>query len=122
MLVRISEPTSKAESARVVNEIRVASASLRTMFRALQRAQVRDYRAQAATACSTHAASHGDVSLVLHEVITLYFEAEKKDELHKVGYSKERRVQPPIVVGLLVDRNGFPLGIGFEGNRAETRR
>ncbi|MDF3313765.1 IS1634 family transposase, partial [Rhodococcus sp. T2V] len=35
--------------------------------------------------------------------------------------SKERRVDPQIVVGLLVDRTGFPLEIGcFEGNKAET--
>lgn len=41
--------------------------------------------------------------------------------LRKVGYSKERRVDPQIVVGLLVDRTGFPLEIAcFEGNKAET--
>jgi transposase len=35
--------------------------------------------------------------------------------------SKERRIDPQIVVGLLVDRAGFPLQIGcYEGNRAET--
>jgi transposase len=52
---------------------------------------------------------------------TLYFEAEKEDGLRKVGYSKERRVDPQVVVGLLVDRHGFPLEIGcFAGNRAET--
>lgn len=52
---------------------------------------------------------------------TLYFEAEKEDDLRKVGYSKERRVDPQIVVGLLVDRHGFPLEIGcYEGNKAET--
>ncbi|MCV0010166.1 IS1634 family transposase, partial [Mobiluncus mulieris] len=59
----------------------------------------------------------------------LYFEAECEDEdsgenqgLRKVGYSKERRVDPQIVVGLLVNRGGFPLEIGcFEGNKAETK-
>ncbi|MEV0288890.1 IS1634 family transposase [Kribbella sp. NPDC050820] len=35
--------------------------------------------------------------------------------------SKERRVDPQVVVGLLVDRGGFPLEIGcWEGNKAET--
>ena len=35
--------------------------------------------------------------------------------------SKERRVDPQIIVGLLVDRHGFPLEIGcWEGNKAET--
>ena len=58
---------------------------------------------------------------MLYDVTTLYFEAEKEDRLRKVGYSKERRVDPQIVVGLLVDRAGFPLEIGcFEGNKAET--
>ncbi len=61
------------------------------------------------------------MSLVVYDVTTLYFEADKEDEFRKVGYSKERRVDPQIVVGLLVDRHGFPLEIGcFEGNKAET--
>src|SRR5579872_3866534 len=49
-----------------------------------------------------------------------YFEAEHEDGLRKVGYSKERRVDPQIVAGLLAGRQGFPLEIGcFEGNKAE---
>jgi transposase len=105
----------------VLNEVGVASASLRTMFRALRRAQERAYRGQIAAACFNHAFGSGDVSLVLYDVTTLYFEAESEDDLRKVGYSKERRVDPQIVVGLLVDRRGFPLEIGcFEGNKAET--
>jgi hypothetical protein len=103
VLARIIEPTSKADSVRVLKEVGVASASLRTMFRALQRAQKRDYRGQIATACFNHALAAGEVSLVLYDVTTLYFEAEKEDEgekgLRKVGYSKERRVDPQIVVG-----------------------
>ena len=52
---------------------------------------------------------------------TLYFEAEREDDLRRVGYSKERRVDPQIIVGLLVDRAGFPLQVGcWEGNKAET--
>ena len=121
VLARIIEPTSKADSVRVLNEVGVAAVSLRTMFRSLQRAQERDYRSKIATACFDHAVTNGDVSLVLYDVTTLYFEAENEDELRKVGYSKERRVDPQIVVGLLVDRRGFPLEIGcFEGNKAET--
>ncbi|HET6685100.1 MAG TPA: IS1634 family transposase [Jiangellaceae bacterium] len=121
VLARIIEPTSKADSLRVLEEIGVAHASLRTMFRSLQRAAAGGYRDQIAAACFTHAAAGGDVSLCLYDVTTLYFEAENEDELRKVGYSKERRVDPQIVVGLLVDRAGFPLEIGcWEGNTAET--
>ena len=54
-------------------------------------------------------------------VTTLYFEAEREDDLRKVGYSKERRVDPQVIVGLLVDRAGFPLQVGcWEGNKAEA--
>ena len=121
VLARIIEPTSKADSVRVLNEIGAPTVALRTMFRSLQRAAERDYRATIATACFEHAMTTGDVSLVLYDVTTLYFEAESEDQLRKVGYSKERRVDPQIVVGLLVDRRGFPLEIGcFEGNKAET--
>ena len=87
----------------------------------LRRAREGTYRDQIATACFNHVLSSGDVSLVLYDVTTLYFEADKEDELRKVGYSKERRVDPQIVVGLLVDRHGFPLEIGcYAGNQAET--
>ena len=121
VLARLVEPTSKADSVRVLGDLGVAHVSLRTMFRSLQRAEERDYRGTIATACFTHALSSGDVSLCLYDVTTLYFEAENEDELRKVGFSKERRVDPQVVVGLLVDRGGFPLEIGcYEGNKAET--
>ena len=121
VLARIVEPTSKADSLRVLDELGVEHASLRTMVRTVKRAGSGGYRDQVATACFAHAARNGDLSLCLYDVTTLYFEAEREDDLRKVGYSKERRVDPQVVVGLLVDRHGFPLEIGcFEGNTAET--
>ena len=122
VIARIVEPTSILDTGRVLTDLGRKPASERTMRRTLARAQDRGYRDQIATACFEHAVSSGDVSLVLYDVTTLYFEAEKEDDLRRVGFSKERRVDPQIVVGLLVDRHGFPLEIGcFEGNQAETR-
>ena len=121
VIARIVEPTSLLDIDRVLAEMGRVSASHSTRKRTLRRAHAGGYRDQIATACFTHAATHGDVSLVLYDVTTLYFEADKEDDLRKVGYSKERRVDPQVVVGLLVDRNGFPLEIGcWEGNKAET--
>src|SRR5262249_61194970 len=38
------------------------------------------------------------------------------------GFSKERRLEPQITIGLLTDQSGFPLMVSaFEGNRAETK-
>jgi transposase len=59
---------------------------------------------------------------VLYDVTTLYFEIQEEDDYRKPGMSKERRLEPQIIIGLLVDQNGFPLGLhSFEGNKAETK-
>ncbi|WP_134772099.1 IS1634 family transposase [Ornithinimicrobium flavum] len=121
VIARVVEPTSLLDVARVLGDLGQEAASYKTMGRTLARAQERGYRDLVAGACFEHAVSTGDVSLIMYDVTTLYFEAEKEDDLRKVGYSKERRVDPQIVVGLLVDRGGFPLEIGcFEGDKAET--
>ena len=121
VIARIVEPTSLLDIDRVLAELGRVSVSLSTRKRTLRRAHAGGYRDQIAAACFEHASTSGDVSLLLYDVTTLYFEADKEDDLRKIGYSKERRVDPQIVVGLLVDRHGFPLEIGcFEGNKAET--
>ena len=121
VLARVVEPTSLLEASRVLSDLGQTPASYATMKRALTRVVTGAFRDEIALLCFDHAATAGDISLILYDVTTLYFEAEKEDGLRKVGYSKERRVDPQIVVGLLVDRRGFPLEIGcFEGNTAET--
>ncbi|TAM72092.1 MAG: IS1634 family transposase [Microbacteriaceae bacterium] len=123
VLARIVEPTSKADTLRVLAELGVAGPSLRTVFRSLARCVERDYRGRLATACVAHSArtAAGRAALILYDCTTLYFEAENEDRFRKVGMSKERRVDPQIQVGLLVDPAGFPLEVHcFEGNTAET--
>ena len=121
VIARVVEPSSLLDAGRVLADLGRVPASYATMKRTLGRAGVGKYRGQVATLCFARAATSGDISLVLYDVTTLYFEAEKEDDLGKVGYSNQRRVDPQIVVGLLVDRGGFPLEIGcFAGNKAET--
>jgi Transposase DDE domain len=121
VIARIVEPTSKADAARVLTDLGADTVSYKTIQRHLGKVNTGKYRDAVAGRCFAHAADRGGLSLLLYDVTTLYFEAENEDDLRKVGYSKERRVDPQIVVGLLVDRTGFPLEIGcFEGNTAET--
>lgn len=120
-LARVIEPTSKADTVRVLTEIGAPAPGVRTLFRALARCEQRDYRGQLAVACLAHATRGGALGLILYDVTTLHFEAQDEDALRKVGMSKERRVDPQVQVGLLVDRSGFPLEVHlFEGNTAET--
>ena len=63
----------------------------------------------------------GPTSLVLFDVSTLYLETDAGDGFREPGFSKERRLEPQITIGLLSDAAGFPLMVeAFEGNRAET--
>jgi hypothetical protein len=56
-------------------------------------------------------------SLALHDVPTLYFETDAGDGFREPGFSKERRLEPQITIGLLTGESGFPLMVNaFEGN------
>ena len=58
---------------------------------------------------------------MLFDVSTLYFETDAGDGFREPGFSKERRLEPQITLGLLTDAAGFPLMVeAFEGNKAET--
>ena len=92
VIARVVEPTSLLDVDRVLAELGQKAVSLSTRKRTLRRAHQGSYRDQVATACFTHAATDGDVSLVLYDVTTLYFEAEHEDELRKVGYSNYAEV------------------------------
>jgi len=118
-VARIVEPTSKLDSIRVLGELGIRRLSKNRLYRCLGQITTRDYRTILVNHCFTHAASN--ITLVLYDVTSLYFEAQEEDDYRKSGMSKERRLEPQIIVGLLVDQHGFPLGLhSFEGNTAET--
>lgn len=122
VLARVIEPTSKADTVRVLAEIAVTSPHGVTFMRCLKRVIERDYRSVIAQACHRHATRGGSLAVVLYDVTTLHFEVDREDTLRKVGMSKERRVDPQVTVGLLTTAAGFPLEVDlFEGNKAETK-
>lgn len=143
VLARIIEPTSKLDSLRVLTEAGVDPPSYRTVKRRLRVYAGADqseegggddtdtgqagvdgaggrWRSRLAQSCAEHVRL-GPTTLLLYDVTTLYFEADEGDGFREPGFSKERRLEPQIVVGLLTDGSGFPLMVhAFEGNRAET--
>jgi hypothetical protein len=117
---RIIEPTSKIDSARVLDETGVGAPSYPTLNRRLPVYAKEAFRQHLSTACAAHA-ELGPATLVLYDVTTLYFETDTGDGFREPGFSKERRLEPQITVGLLTDATGFPLTVqAFEGNKAET--
>jgi hypothetical protein len=120
-IARIVEPTSKLDSLRVLADLGVDPINRNKLYRCLVKAASQDYRRQISQACFEHVQA-GGLTLVLYDVTSLYFEIQEEDEYRQPGLSKERRLEPQIIIGLLVDRNGFPLGLqSFEGNQAETK-
>jgi Transposase DDE domain len=120
VLARIIEPSSKQDSLRVLGEAGVDAASYATLKRRLQSYADDGWRRRFAAACAAHAGL-APTSLVLFDVSTLYFETDVGDGFREPGFSKERRLEPQITIGLLTDASGFPLMVeAFEGNRGET--
>jgi hypothetical protein len=121
VLARIIEPVSKVDSLRVLEEAGVTAASYRTVKRRLPVYAQDSWRQRLSAACAAHTGL-GPASLVLYDVSTLYFETDEGDGFRESGFSKERRLEPQITIGLLTDQHGFPLMVSaFEGNRAETK-
>src|SRR6202023_4344949 len=93
----------------------------RTVTRRLPGYAKAAFRAALSATCTGHAGL-GPASLVLYDVTTLYFETDAGDGFRESGFSKERRLEPQITLGLLTGQDGFPLMVGaFEGNRGETK-
>jgi hypothetical protein len=121
VLARIIEPSSKLDSLRVLEEAGVAPASYATIKRRLPDYAEEAWRQRLSEACAAHARL-GPASLVLYDVSTLYFETDQGDGFREPGFSKERRLEPQITIGLLPGQDGFPLMVSaFDGNRAETK-
>lgn len=121
VLARIIEPTSKLDTIRVLADLGLDTPSNTGIHRCLRDSISKDYRGCLSEACFEHVKPSA-LRLVLYDVTTLYFEVQKEDGYRSPGLSKERRLEPQITVGLLVDRTGFPLEVqSFEGNRAEVK-
>lgn len=63
-----------------------------------------------------------DTSSVFFDCTNFYFEIDQEDELRRKGPSKERRVDPLLGMGLLLDKNCIPIGMHlYPGNESEHK-
>lgn len=121
VLARVIEPVSKLDTIRVLDEIGIVPPGYRTIVRRLPGYASEEWRQRLAQACAAQVGL-GPATLVIYDVTTLYFETDEGDGFREPGFSKERRLEPQITVGLLTDARGFPLQVhAFEGNKAETK-
>ena len=83
-LARIIEPTSRADSLRVLGEVGVEPPAYRTLNRRLAGYAQPEWRQRIAGACAANAGL-GPASLVLYDVTTLYFETDAGDGFREPG-------------------------------------
>jgi hypothetical protein len=121
VLARIVEPGSKRQARELLASGFGINYSLTTIYTALPELADRQSLIERRLIAFAKANLGFDFSFVLYDMTTLYFETFKGDRLRRIGFSKDNKPgQPQILVGLVVDRNGFPLAFSvFPGSRFE---
>lgn len=125
VLVRIVEPASKLRSQRLLSELFGINYDLTLIYKSLKSISLLKESVEAKLINFARLKLNFDFSFVLYDVTTLYFESLKPDEeeegLRKHGFSKDNKPeQPQILIGLLVNGDGFPLSFSiFPGNKFE---
>lgn len=124
VLTRVSYPGSKLKAIEYMRRNHGIDYDISTIYRYMDRLNASDTEhVQKISFEHTKALMGGVISLVFYDVTTLYFEAEQEDELRRIGFSKDGKLQrPQIVLGLLVSTGGYPLAFEmFEGNTFEGK-
>jgi len=124
IVARVYQPVSKSEIVDILEDSFDCRYSLKTVYRHLKKAVENNLRDSFQTALINFAKNglNDSLKLVFYDVTTLAFDSQAKVGLKDFGFSKDHRFHDvQIVVGLVVNREGFPLyfdvfnGKTFEG-------
>ncbi len=118
---RIVQPGSKLQSLEFLGEFMGIKHSRSELYRQLPLVAELQDQVEAKVLNIAKKEFNFDFSFVFYDVTTLYFESFEADDLRKPGFSKDNKAQQPqIVIGLLVNNDGFPVAYQvFEGNKFE---
>ncbi len=121
VIARIVEPGSKNHSIEFLSEFMGIEHGRRELYRQIPKILGSRNTVESKILLLAKQEFGFDFSLVFYDVTTLYFESFEEDELRQCGFSKDNKFnQPQIVLGLLVNVEGFPLGYEiFEGKKFE---
>lgn len=121
IIARIAFPSSKVESLEFLEEYFAIYHSYRTLTYNFKKfSNFKDEAERKVIEVASNEFGF-DFNVVFYDLTTLYFESFKDDELRKVGFSKDNKInQPQIMIGLVVNSQGFPISYQlFEGNKFE---
>jgi transposase len=123
VLCRISNPSSKHASSKILRRYYMKDHDLDAIYRTMDHVFSKIDDIQKATFTATNSLFSGALEVVLFDVTTLHFESTVKDDLRKFGYSKNFRFNTTqVVLALATNSDGLPIGYElFEGNKAEVK-
>jgi len=118
VIARIVYPKSKASTVRYLDQYLGINFSEDKIYRFLDTLSKNELTKIAFDFVSK---KNNGVALIFYDVTTLYFEANDEDDLRKKGFSKDHKNElPQIVIGLFVDKDGYPFDFDFyEGSTFE---
>ena len=119
---RLSCPSSKAATVEYLKNHFDEDVDLSKIYRYLDKLNhTQQEKVQDISVHHTRKLLGGNIGVMFYDVTTLYFEADREDDMRKTGFSKEgRHKSPQIILGLLVSLNGYPLAYCIhEGNKYE---
>jgi transposase len=121
VLMRLFEPCSKKQTLVLLKRYFGIEYTERTLYRTLQKMIIHKEKTEDLCVSFAKRELNCKLSFVFYDVTTLYFESFTPDELRKNGFSKDGKSnQPQIMMGLMVNKEGFPVGYDiFEGNTFE---
>ncbi len=120
-LIRVIQPASKLESLELLSILFGKDYRRADFYRRLPSWVQLKSNVETKIGAFARTQFNFDFRIVFYDVTTLYFESFKEDELRKIGFSKDHKLnQPQIIIGLIVTREGFPVGYDiFEGSTFE---
>lgn len=122
VISRIIYPSSKLKTVRYLMEYEMKEYQVDKLYRYMDKLEAGlKTRIEQISFNHTKKILDGLMSVVFYDVTTIYFEAEREDDLRISGFSKEgKHKHPQILLGLLVSVDGYPLAYEiFKGNEYE---
>ncbi|MEO1254218.1 MAG: IS1634 family transposase [Bacteroidota bacterium] len=122
VISRLIYPSSKLKTIRYLSQFRGVEYQPHQVYRYLDKLHNKQKRRiEQISYNHTLSILKGEPSVVFYDVTTIYFEAEKEDDLRIAGFSKEgKHKHPQILLGLLVSEGGYPLAYDIHsGNTYE---
>lgn len=123
VISRVLYPGSKLYLVDYLEHFKKRSIQVDTIYRFLDTLYQEEIKSEIEACIFNHTKSIMDdtITVTFYDVTTLHFESESEDDLRRIGFSKEGKLnRPQIQLGLFTTLQGYPLSYEvYEGNRFE---